>query len=398
MLACMTFLALLALASLVESREVSCADNSCVAETGVALLQNHDHRSMKLNRVSSISQHGVALGKCQVYAEGADLTEKGYNLVKARCCFDGMSAFIARVAVDMKFAICGAGFAPGLALWHSCEGEGATRTFQDLKDAITQHSEDRCTALSKGKKECSERPTDCADYSGVAKPPGCDCKQSNFIDLDFKAKIVNNNLGGKGPDASGPPVIRYEKIGSSEGKEFDLVVEADDSFYDGNTAMNGNWEKTYGTISLKKGIKVDLSFTFVSTGTDDEVQLKDLAFTVYDLDGKVGGDGYEAVRASEYAGYITDDDTVLEVSRTSDGETRFANTQKVNICEEPCKYPADPMNLTPEQRSGAVVFYFKNVSSFIVSYAINPIDIPPKDFTSKMMFGGRSALIDHCAP
>lgn len=403
-----TCIALITFAAIVNASELSCEDGSCVAEAGVALLQNRNHRSMKINRVGETSHDEAPLGRCEMSLQDMDLSEEGYKRVKAACCFDAMSAFIARLTEE-NFKICGSGFAPGLALWHSCEGEGAKRTFEELKQSIMDQSKVKCTALSAKTDTCKPRPADCPDYSGVQKPSGCDCSASKLVDLDFNANLIYNNLGGKGPENPGslPDEMRFEKIGQTnidgEIKDFDLSIRTVGVEYiPGNISRNGQAHEApfkFGRISLKKGNTIKLGFKFFLTGSDSTtVTLSDVAFSFFDLDGNINsrqtGMGFEGVRATDFAGYVLEDDSYLTVE-TEDGETRFRNKALTNVRDY-----VDPMQLTPEQRKGSVMLYFKNVSYFEMTYAVNPerpSDNAQETKNVTMLFAGKSSLIDHCS-
>jgi hypothetical protein len=418
-------LALLALAArALGSSEVSCAGDACAAEAGVALLQNR-HGSMKINRVSGVTQD--RMGTCVEIARGAQFTQTGYELVKAGCCFDGMSEYIHRVAeIEMEFTVCGLGFAPGLAKWHTCTGKGADATFQDLKDSITANAATRCSALRKKPETCTNppRPDNCPKRGDVANPPSCGCSRSKSINLDFsKAKIVKNNLNDQGPNRNDPDhQIKYQGIGkNSDGKLLDLKVTSGGVYQTSKSGQNGVYGREggsnkFGYISMNRNIKADLTFTFLESGvvledgSDKEAEVKDLVFTVYDLDGfpsikKQNGEikkpsRFEGVRCSSFAGFVAEDDTYLTVSRFTDGVTRFANENEHEVCnDDTCKWD-DPMNLTPDQRRGSVMFFFKNVSSFDLSYVINPELSENRDTsgTDALMFSGKSSLIDKCGP
>jgi hypothetical protein len=342
-----------------------------------------------------------------------DLSEEGYKRVKEACCFDAMSAFIAKFTEEvMNFKICGSGFAPGLALWHSCEGEGAKRTFETLKQAIMDQSTVKCTALSAKTDTCKARPADCPDYSGVQKPSGCDCSASKIVDLDFNANLKYNNLGGKGPEPGLPNEIRFEKIGKTTDtqEDFDLAIStvAPPEYMPGpgTISQNGQAYKApfkFGRISLLKGNTVKLVFKFYKTDSDSQtVTLSDVAFSFFDLDGKIDSNdsptqtGFEGVRFTDFAGYVLEDDSYLSVE-TESGETRFRNKAQKNVAGD----YVDPMQLTPEQRKASVMLYFKNVSSFEMTYAVNPETTSNNDKETKtvgMIFAGKSSLCEHCSP
>lgn len=406
---CLAAAGFLAVASLAKSTEISCAGGSCLAENGTALLQSRSHRSKNLHRPIGLSKRRFGHVSCldatmrNVPPPNAD----GYKLVKDRCCFQAMSEFIAEVAVHMGFIVCGSGFAPGLAVWHGCDGDGATRTFADLESAINDHSGKRCTALGQG--TCVDRPSDCPDYSGVPKPARCDCSQSKSQDLVFsKTGVTQNNLGNQGPIDTDDEEIRYSRIGSNAQGDFDLVVEVEEGNYDISDAgvkFNGVFQDTpaddthtdiFGKLFLNYGTKVVLRFSFEHTDTKLPAVLENLAFTVYDLDGDLNPGGFhEAVHAADFAGYITESDSHIVVDQDTAHATVFANKHS-NINAETVRHA---MDLTTTQRRTSVVFLYKSVSSFLMTYELagGNGNVDASKYAA-MMFGGKSALIDHCGP
>ena len=99
--------------------------------------------------------------------------------------------------------------------------------------------------------------------------------------FDFTtAELINNNLGGAGPDVSGDDNMRFRAIGEYEGTTIDLVVTADADYAaaanDRNT-ING----VFGQINLAADRESTLGFCFVQTDTDDAVVLDTFSFVFH---------------------------------------------------------------------------------------------------------------------
>ena len=115
-------------------------------------------------------------------------------------------------------------------------------------------------------------------------PPSPPCDPNTFgtvARFDFTtAELINNNLGGAGPDFSGDDNMRFRAIGEYEGTTIDLVVTADADYTaaanDRNT-ING----VFGQINLAADRESTLGFCFVQTDTDDAVVLDTFSFVFH---------------------------------------------------------------------------------------------------------------------
>lgn len=321
----------------------------------------------------------------------APLTQEGYEAVSDRCCQQEMREFIGRVVFDESFEVCDVGGLAGLAPYHSCEKQ---RTFDDLKGDVYKDLRKTCSWLT-DLGQCQPPPPSCPSYANLPAPPDCGCSVSKAVQLDFaNAVMTENNLGGLGP-TNGAQEMRFGNIATVNGKSIDLAITTLSGYSSAGVNFNGNLYPGFGTIALTNGHSSELRFSFVETGTDTLVTLPEVHFTVFDLDGVLqGGGNSERVAVRDYKGYITDTDPSVIATRMPDKRTWFmSQVQTTN--------PTDPMQATLEQRQNAVMFFFKDRSTFDLSFAIEPL-IPPTSPTSNdvrlLQFAGSSFLQDRCGP
>jgi len=405
-----------------DTIDMSCARTDCAAANGTALLQ--------LNRGTRIEtslddENEVVKGSrkhCGLRAANVPLTSKEYQLVKEGCCLYGMADFVRQVTETVRgeepymgYKICFPGFAPGVALWHGCEGDGKDSTFQDLLEQIVRHADDPCTAIAKPGQACpAARPPNCKQYPGT-KPKNCGCSQSKSVPLDFtQASLPVNDLAGLGPGpfaSDGSKVMRFAKVGkygTPPTLDFDIVVEAQTPYTLGSpTKSQRNTIKgEFGKITMTYNQEATFTFTLTEPNTYDPIEVKELSFTVFDIDGTLDvdtkPDGHQYIRASDFSGYVVEDDTRLAVTngplgqtvkfegkvRPEDGDGRVPNPDAVNI-------------LSNEQRKVAVMLIYKNVSTFDLTFGVSPLQVVSADQELQVRdfyFAGMSALGDHCGP
>ena len=105
------------------------------------------------------------------------------------------------------------------------------------------------------------------------------------LPIDFaNAVILQNNLGGAGPD-SGDEILRYGGVGAVDGRAYDLVVSVAEGEYvcdDPTCATRVQGE--FGVISLAFGSRAKLLFRFVWPGTYEEVVMDQIDWSTFDFD------------------------------------------------------------------------------------------------------------------
>jgi hypothetical protein len=315
----------------------------------------------------------------------------------------------------MGYKICFPGFAPGVALWHGCEGDGKDSTFQDLLDQIVRHADDPCTAIAKPGQACpAERPPSCKKYPGT-KPKNCGCSQSKSVPLDFtKASLPINDLGGFGPTPGpggpasfqGMRFVKVGKYGTPPTKDFDIEVEAQTEYKlkdEHKSKRNGFYRKSeefgyeFGRITMSYNQQTTFRFTLKQTDNDQPIEVKELSFTVFDLDGK--DEVYQYLMASDFSGYVVEDDTRLVLSQ-EDGKVKFAGQIRPEDGEGRVPDPSAVDDLSKEQRNVAVMLIYKNVSTFDLTFGVWPPKTEPEDPKKirDFLFAGMSSLGDQCEP
>jgi len=223
-------------------------------------------------------------------------------------------------------------------------------------------------------------------FSGAAAlSDTCDsvvCPATQDCSLTFD-KVVQNNLGGAGPD-HGIPELRYGSVCTMNGENIDLVLTSASTYSANNPTKNG-LSGVYGNINLLGGSKVDLKFQFVKSGTSMPVTLSSTSLTLFDLDGSVGVK--EQVTASGYDFYtLGDNSTVTQaVLSTTPKIASFTSTELGDEADN----PTDPMTLTAIQERRSVSLRYMNVNSFNL---VLEISAPRGDGGRNFIFAGKSSL------
>lgn len=407
-------LALVLLASLLislptpEAKEESCVGATCVSAHGSSMLQITNRGSMKANAMGRLGDVVETLETsrthCGLRTNPMEVTKEEYESVKESCCLYAMAEFVKQVAethrVDehmgshMGYTVCELGFAPGVAVWHGCDGEGKDKTFEDLLTQIVVHADDPCTTLAKPGQQCQPRPSTCTDYPG-ASPVNCGCSRSKSMALDFTAaSLTVNNLGGVGPDTGPNEIMRFDNVGTYHGDIASLEISVlSPGYFTGNASLNGvKGEFARISVGLQRRIRFKLMF---KDSNGNELSPDELALTMADIDGPATG--HQVVRAWDISGYVLDDNSQLAVSKDPDGAFVFKGENPLGNIENPKEVDV----MTPEQRSVSVMLLYKGVSDIIIELenlggtAPNPPS-GPKDHRN-FFIAGMSALGDHCA-
>ena len=160
-----------------------------------------------------------------------------------------------------------------------------------------------CQALIAGRTNflsplCGYPYLDCKGGEGTGRPVG-------FVDLDFsKATVQYSNLGGLGPDTGSPQAVRLDNVGDNlDGSPLDMLITTRSAYTVNNIALNGV-NGAFGQINVKIGSFVDLTLTFVASGTDDPVTVENVMMSFYDFDKGAAEPGLRRslFRASSHVG------------------------------------------------------------------------------------------------
>lgn len=226
--------------------------------------------------------------------------------------------------------------------------------------------------------------------------------------IDFShASILNNNLGGQGPDLAGPANIHYGPVGTVCGRPYDLIVTNSTPYTPDNAGRNvlrnGLLAQINVAFDLPSGGAENytvtdgrLNFAFVDSELGTPVVLPRFFFTIVDIE---QGSDYapESVHLSGFDNYYLDPGSHVAVQEEG-GVTEFRSTSWGARCDN----PNDPMNLvvttcrgdTVNQRWRTVLFEFSNKASFDVRFQASCFRARACRGGRNFLFAGRSSLLD----
>jgi len=272
-----------------------------------------------------------------------------------------------------------------------------------LKDALA-----RCTWLGPI-GNCLPRPEDCPDFTDLPPAPDCGCSRGEAAKFDFATTTLTaNNLGGRGPLTTGAEEIRYSRIGTSKsGVVFDLVITTLSSYENKYDNGNGIKNEAFGVlVMLPKGggpfvpptVSADAAnfsgstefkFSFMSPGTNTPLVVSEVHMALFDLDTEGYTGSTEFGSSKGYKGYVTDVTPTIVASRGEDGGTKFT-AAVANIPN-----PTTPNSLTTQQRRNSMMYFYKGVSSFEITWGMEgPAATKPR----ALFFAFESSLNDRCGP
>jgi len=372
---------------LVQSVETCVDQQELPQEFGLNLIQAHRSKSgLVINTTSSI--------RVNPSGAAAPLDEAGYTAVADRCCQAEMQVFIQRKVADLGMEVCDTAGLRGIVPYHSCDK--GPQSFAALESNLLEDSAKTCTWLA-NTGSCKPLDPSCPTFENVPPLPVCGCSRSAAVLLDFEnANMITNNLGGNGPDTGVAEEMRYGNIGEyPAGEPFDMIIVALTSPFvnkKGYVRLNGIWKnKQFGNIALDNSgeaktysNEIKLQVSFVRPGGSTPVELPEVFFAVFDVDGSGDLKTKQTLSGKGYKGYVTDADTELVASKSDDGFTKFTATQGDVV------NPADPMTATKKQRQSMVMYFFEGVSSFEFTFGL--IGNGARNFN----FAGKSALMVRC--
>jgi hypothetical protein len=194
------------------------------------------------------------------------------------------------------------------------------------------------------------------------------CDTATTVDL---TNVVQNNLGGLGPD-SGAEEIRYANAISLDGQSLDVVLTAEGVYQTPKPQKNGN-KGNFGVFTMKSDQTSDFKITFQDSVSGSPVSVKDIALTFYDLDeGKVGK-LKETVSACNPAEVYTTSNTEL-IPAVAGSCHSFSSSTKGTGKDNPQK----PDELTKTQADRSVTFEFHARASLIFSAAVGRASRAPR--------------------
>jgi len=329
----------------------------------------------------------------------ASLDQTGYVAVADRCCQSEMIEFTRRHLTQLGFEVCIESGLRGIVPYHSCEY--GLQTFDKLTADLLRDAADECGWL-RNVGDCAPIPDYCPEYTVVIPFYDCGCNRTLASNFDMSdATVVYNNLGGTGPETSDPPELRFSSPSarSYSGKPFDLVIKAvsgtpsENSGYTGGNFRQNGLDGGFGVFTMKAQTETNFLFSFVEPGTNNPVVQEEVHMATYDLDGGMKNSdgvqqgGLEYVSSSGYSGYVTDPNPNLVAALLPGAEVR---TQFKSIGKSHDN-PSDPDAMTADQRRNAVMFFYKNVSSFGIRFGLEG-----GSGGRKLLFSFLCSLNDRC--
>lgn len=195
------------------------------------------------------------------------------------------------------------------------------------------------------------------------------CSSSTSVDL---SNVVQNNLGGIGPD-SGAEEIRYKHAIDLDGKKVDVVLTAQDAYKTPKSSKNGYSGTGFGRFTMKTKTSTNFKFSLVDSATDAPVAVKDLALTFYDLDQAKKNKQQETVSACGAQEVYTTSDT--ELIHTASGTCHsFTSTTRGTGKDNPAK----PDELTKTQAARSITYEFHARASISFSASISGFSKSPR--------------------
>jgi len=187
------------------------------------------------------------------------------------------------------------------------------------------------------------------------------CTSATKVDL---SNVVQNNLGGLGPD-SGEEEIRYKHAIHLDGHKVDIVLTAEGEYKTPKTSKNGQTGTGFGRFTMKTKTSSNFKFSFFDAATGNPVGIRNLALTFYDLDQAKKTRQQETVSACGAKEIYTTSDTELVhlnsgVCHSFTSSTR--GTDKDN--------PSRPNDLTKTQAARSVTYEFHSRATIMFSASV----------------------------
>mmetsp|Transcript_9301 Transcript_9301/g.20695 ORF Transcript_9301/g.20695 Transcript_9301/m.20695 type:complete len:475 (-) Transcript_9301:88-1512(-) len=148
---------------------------------------------------------------------------------------------------------------------------------------------------------------------------------SNLTTGAAPPQMLNNNLGGAGPDVT----LEKGMVFGSVAPDVDLVV-SNITVYEADTSHNGI-QGGFGTIGVAAGTSVDLKFSLVSRTTGQLVKKDNFTFSAVHLDCALDGTGQLQLIASGYKKFYVSADTMVKFERMTDGRVAFLSSARSDL-------------------------------------------------------------------
>lgn len=200
-------------------------------------------------------------------------------------------------------------------------------------------------------------------------------------DLIF-ATVVNNNLGGMGPDG-GPEGIRYGNVATVDGESVDVLLTGE-GYSTTQTGRNG-LTGTIGIVNMVNNNAAQFKFKFLKAGTDTPARMGQFILSFLDLDKGMKG-GIEKLTISGYKSFSTLSNSEV----VADGG---AGTFTASMHGTKADNPDDPKMLTDEAARRAVNFEFLGgLSEVAFTYEVSQNNNKEEEEGREFMFAGMNSV------
>lgn len=195
-------------------------------------------------------------------------------------------------------------------------------------------------------------------------------------DLNF-SKLVSNPCGSGGQFEENPPEseIRFGRVCGTKGEGIDLVLVSMTPYI--AKPEKNRVIKSMFQLNLQAGTKATFQFRLVKSGTNEAVQVKDLIFSILDLDAH--GAQHEQIIAPNYADFAMGKG-VREISQSVFQATRHGTLSNNPISIKP---------LNDVQKELVLSLRYQDVSTWEVTFSITTGPTPDRNF----FLGGATDLM-----
>lgn len=174
--------------------------------------------------------------------------------------------------------------------------------------------------------------------------------------------VLANNLGGLGPDGESifPSLVLGNAAAFSEDtiNSVTLLISNQSAYVPGEVANNGYDSPPYLAVSVDSETNVTLRAILVDNTTGLPVKLKSFKLTFVALGSNDDGTGVMQILTKGVSSYMVSEDTTIQVDSMKDGGTSCLASAPAATSTA----PADPTNLTQQEKASAVDFTWHQVS------------------------------------
>jgi len=216
-----------------------------------------------------------------------------------------------------------------------------------------------------------------SDFS--AQLPACQMISDTTTLRLSGAVVVENNIGGVGPNFADPQHMRVQGVGSLNGQGIDLIVRnltrytpfgASENYF---PSVSGEFlEIPIDSLTPGASTSVRMQFSYVKTGTLEEIVLPQTRLEAYDFDysvnnGVTSTEWLQIERTKRIQTVVAPNAYIAQSDET--GSDRFTATQEGYFSDNP--EGNDPSWLTEQQARKAVAISIKGQSSVTVQMGID---------------------------